>query len=379
MLTIEIRDKDLVRRAVLDDGDLGGALVTPRQNAPGVWQVTLPETVGGVVHEVCWWLRQEGAGVIVHDDARVLLSGPCESRKRTLSATVPEGEWTFTGVSDLRVLAHEQAWPDPSQPVTAQTTRTNDVRTGAAESLLHAYVAANLGPASQRPRLLLGADLGRGATRTEAPRYESLLELCQRIAGSEVCFDVVQDGAGLRFITWEPADLTRQVQLDIELGGLSRCEVEQKAPSVTRAIVLGGGEGTARVVRVVTTPASLAAEAIYGARTVVIDQRQTSDLAELEQAGLDAIAEGMATTSTEAIPSDDAGLVGVRPGDWVTVVLGDTPEMVQLGEIPHRVGDVLLVGATIGEPLSGDQAVTAALAKRLARAEAGLRRLEREV
>ncbi len=378
-VVVEVRDKDLVRRAVLSEHDLGGAQFVAARNAIGTWQLQIPGALPSGDHEAAWWLKQEGSGIVAQIGERTF-SGPCELRRRVVSAANPEGLWTFTGVTDMSVLAHETAFPDPSRVVTAQTTRANDTRTGVTETLLHAYVGANIGPASLRPRVTLGPDFARGVTRTEAPRFQNLLELCQQIAGTGMCFDIVQDGDELKFVTWAPEDRSTEIQFDIELGGLSRFEYGLEAPKVTRAIVLGGGEGTARIVREVTTPASVAAEAIYGRRTTVIDQRQTTDLTELDQAGLDAITEGMAVASSAAIPSDDLALENVRPGDLVSVVDGDDVMVLPLETLPVVVGDGVLSGGTVGDPIGDeDSAVVSALLRRQSQLGSRLSRLERGV
>lgn len=377
-VVVEVRDKDLVRRAVLSDTDLAGAEFVAARNDIGSWMVKLPGSLAGVSHDACWWLRQEGSGIVASFGGRTF-SGSCESRQRSVSAENPEGLWTFTGVTDIAVLAREFAFPDPARAATAQTTRANDTRTDEAESLLHTYVGANIGPGSLRARVTLGADLGRGSVRTESPRFTSLLELCQKIAGTELCFDIVQDGAALKFVTWVPADRSVEVSLDVDSGGLSRFEYQMDAPTVTRAIVLGAGEGTARKVRLVTLPTPLAAEAIYGARTVVIDQRQTDDDAELDQAGYDAINEGMAVTSSAAIPTDDL-LADVLPGDLVSVVDGDDVWKVPLETLPVVIGDGVYVGGTVGDPIGEDDtAVVAAMLRRQQKLGSRLARLERGV
>lgn len=377
-VVVEVRDKDLVRRAVLSDADLAGAEFVAARNGVGSWEVKLSGSLDGVEHEAAWWLRQEGSGIVAQLGSRTF-SGSCESRKRTVSAAQPEGLWTFSGVTDTAVLAREFAFPDPAWAATAQTTRANDTRTDEAETLLHAYVGANIGPGSLRARVTLGPDLARGPVRKESPRFDNLLELCQKIAGTDICFDIVQDGAALKFVTWAPADRSVEVSLDVDSGGLSRFEYQMEAPTVTRAIVLGGGEGTARKVRLVTLPSPMAVEAVYGARTVVIDQRQTTDNAELDQAGLDAITEGMAVTSSAAVPTDDL-LDDLLPGDLVSVVDGDDVWKVPLETLPVVIADGVLVGGTVGDPIGDDNsAVVAAMLRRQRQLGSRLARLERGV
>ncbi|WDS52122.1 minor tail protein [Microbacterium phage UtzChips] len=70
-LIVEVRDRDLIRRAQLTDGDLDSLVVVPRDNAVGSWQLTLPDTILNEQtgewepHAAARALRQEGAGLIV--------------------------------------------------------------------------------------------------------------------------------------------------------------------------------------------------------------------------------------------------------------------------------------------------------------------------
>lgn len=344
---VEIRDASLARVGLLGGQDLSELVITPTHNDVGTWSLSLPITVGGVPHEGALLLAADGAGIIVTLPDGSLFSGPVESRTREQSAEKPDGVWKFSGRSDMRVLADECAWPDPDN--LTSPSRANDTRTGPRETLIHAYVGAN----GARAGVSLGADGGRGSSITKSPRFDNLLTLCQEIASTEVCFDVVQVGDGLQLQTWVPADHTRDVQLDWETGALSSLKLETGAPKYTRAIVLGQDEGVLRQVTEVTTDQTAALEAVWGRRVLVKDQRQTDDVSEQVQAAKDDLLDeqNTATASSEATLADDLLLEGVRPGDWVSLVDGDTALSVQLATVPMGWSDGQVTGATVGAPV----------------------------
>lgn len=386
MTTVEIRDRTLARVGVLSEQDLTGVSFTLAHNAVGTFSIVLPEVIDGAAHEGVELLRAEGSGVVITLDDGSVFSGLVESRQSVHSVAKPEGEWTFTGRSDLRVLADEVAWPDPAS-LTAPTT-ANDVRTAARETLLHQYAAAN----GTRLGLTDGTDGARGDTITKSPRFDNLLTLLQDIASDQVCFDVVQDGEKLKFVTWVPADRTIEVQLDYATGALSSMTLKSAAPKFTRAIVLGQDEGTARQVVEVTNDQTTALEAAYGRRVTVVDQRQTDDITEQTQAGTDALTQAMASTSNEAVPSDDLVLGEARPGDWITLVDGSDTWAVQLETVPHAFTNGPIVGATVGPPIiatpdtddpvavaAANSAVNAVLAQRILALATRLDSLERKV
>lgn len=371
--SVGIRDVNLNIVGLLGGQDLSKLTVVPTHNDVGSWSLELPMTVNGEPHEGALLLAEDGAGIVVTFSDGSVFSGPVESRVREQSGSELDGKWTFTGRSDMRVLADECAWPDPAS-LTAPS-RANDTRTGTRETLIHDFVAANAGT---REGLGLGADLGRGSTVTKSPRFTNLLELCQDIAGTEICFDVVQVGTELQLQTWVPVDHTIDVQLDWETGALSSLKLQTSAPAYTRAIVLGQDEGVLRQVTEVTTDQTAALEAVWGRRVLVKDQRQTDDVAEQVANAKEELLDesNSAQASSEAVPAEDLLLDGVRPGDWVTVVDGDTPRSVQLMTVPVSWSNGQIVAATVGAPIA-DEDVAVQLAQTVRAQRKRLDQLER--
>ncbi|POH63962.1 hypothetical protein C3B59_10485 [Cryobacterium zongtaii] len=383
-ITVEVRGADLLRVGQLEGADLAGFVCVPRANTLGSWSLKLPDRVlddrgKSVPHELCWELRQPSAGLVVTGPNGEILSGPMTYAAQEQDAEDPEGTWTFEGVSDAKILAGALAYPDPSvaSPQASSQSRSNDVRTASGEALLRMFTAFNIcngalrspavtwAPAGRltgdRMRFQLeGESLDRGLTLTKSPRFQNLLELLQEIAvGSNLLFDVVQVGDGLRFRVTEPLDVSQEQRWDVDNNQLSRAKYGFTAPGCTHVIVAGQGEGTARTIIEVTTPASLIAAAVWGRSERFLDQRNTDDPAELEQAGLEILAaEGSAITALEVVPSADlANGYGTkwRMGSIVTVVVGDQEIQAPITEVPISItAEGLFIGATVGDATGFD-------------------------
>ncbi|WP_425836934.1 Gp37-like protein [Microbacterium sp. PA5] len=361
-LTVEVRAADLSRIGQIDEDYLPGALFVPRFRGVGAWQVTLPASVDGQEYTLATELAQEGAGIIVTGPGGVILSGPMTAAVKRVDTETLEGEWVISGISDLTAAEDALAYPQPSNVNPATQNVSNDVRSGARETLLHAYVNANIGPAAPVARrkagLVMGTNTGVGGSITQSPRFQNLLELLQQISiGSDLWFDIRQDDAQLRFVTGVCVDRTLDIRLDLDNQQLDSIENGIAAPTVTDVIVAGQGEGATRKI---ITRESATARAVWGRRIErFIDQRQTNETTELQEAGDAAIAEGGITIGAlKIVPSEDiAGTYGVSwsVGDWVTAVIGDVevPARVNAAAIAVRTEGVF-VGVTIGDDVATD-------------------------
>jgi hypothetical protein len=341
----------------------------PRVNTLGSWSIKLPNTVLNasgvrVPHALGAVLRTQGSGLIVTGPNGVVLTGPMTFASQESTSDAPDGVWTVEGVSDAVILARPTAFPEPSNSDPATQSVSNDVRSGLGEALMRAYVSANIGPTASVARkltdLTLSADGGLGVSLSKSPRFQNLLELTQEIAlGSGLLFDVVQVGAGRQFQVTAPQDVSASVRWDIANNQLSRSKYGYSAPGCTRVFVAGQGEGTDRTIVEVTTAASLLSEAIWGRIERFIDQRNTDDVAELTQAGLELLAaEGTTVTSLEVVPSSDlADGFGSTwfLGSWVTIVVNDTEVRAQIVEVPISITTAgVLVGAVVGDATGFD-------------------------
>lgn len=368
--SVEVRDSSLARVGQLSEKDLGdGIICVPRVNTLGSWSIKLPNTVLNafgvrIPHALCAVLRTQGSGVIVTGPNGYEFTGDMLYANWEATSADPDGQWSIEGVSDMVVMAGALAFPQPSNSDPSTQTVSNDVRTGLGEALMRAYVSANIGPTASTARkltdLTLAADGGLGISLSKSPRFQNLLELTQEIAvGSSLLFDVVQVGAGRQFQVTAPQDVSAEVRWDIANNQLSRSKYGYSAPGCTRVFVAGQGEGTARTIVEVTTPASLLSEAIWGRIERFIDQRNTNDIAELTQAGLEVLAkEGTTVTSLEVVPSTDmADGLGTTwfLGSWVTIVVNDQEVRAQVVETPISISSAgVLVGAVVGDATGFD-------------------------
>jgi hypothetical protein len=228
-------------------------------------------------------------------------------------------------------------------------------------------------------RLTLGTNGHRGATLTKAPRFQPLGALLDEIGtvadyptgtGRHLGFRVVQSGAALTFQTYATADNSAAVRFDVDNGTLASSKVATAAPTVTRTIVAGQGDGTARTMQEVVSTSSLTAETAWTRRIEqFVDQRQTNDPAQLTAAGNDALAQGgLSQFAMQITPADDTSWVfGVDYGlgDIVTVVVrnGGTNDLAATELSTMVTGWVLKAdasgkrfGALLGQPSAAQQA-----------------------
>ncbi|MEU3709014.1 siphovirus ReqiPepy6 Gp37-like family protein [Streptomyces catenulae] len=350
-------------------------------NNVGSWKLTLPTE-----HPLTEALRVPGAGLIITGPADVLMSGPVTSFEYAATPEDRRGSVVFDGVSDSVALLDMLAWPEPSNPdVTTQSAR-HDERTGPAETLMHAYVAANCGPAApaarRRAGLVMGPDRGRGPVVSKSARFPTLGELLTAIAVvADLGFRIVQRADSLVFETYQLADRTKEVRLDVLAGTLAGQRVSVSTPGATRVIVAGQGEQEGRTFVPVSSDASEDAEADWGRRIErFVDQRNTDDLDELAQAGNEVLAdEGHTSTTVQAVPVEDSAAefgVDWNLGDRVTVIAGGRELTAPVtGTVVKAGSDGFKTGALLGDPANLDPGT--ATAKRAQGTERRVSALER--
>lgn len=359
-LTIEVRDSALRRIGQLRPADLVGFTAVLRYNAVGSWKATLP-----VGHKLAEQLRQPGAGIIVSTEQGTLLSGPTTAVVTEQTTTDPNGTYTITGVDDSILLQDRLAYPTPSTAdVTAQTSAF-DVRSGLAEAVMKAYVNANIGPSAPLARRVAGltiqADAGLGTTVSGNARFETLQELMGSLADvSGLGFTIEQVGSGLQFQVYQPTDRSGLIRLDLENGRLTKSNYAIGQPLVTRTIVGGSGDNSARIFVERSNTASTSAEFSWGRRIEVFkDSGSTSDVAKLQQDGDELlIKDGKTQLSVSISPSDDQTMLFGKDwslGDKVTCVVGTTELAAVVTEVGLLISaDGVRLGATVGEPRSLD-------------------------
>lgn len=360
-LIVEVRDADLNRVGQILATDLVGFTGVLRFRKVGTWEIPLRYD-----NPLADALRAPGAGIIVTGPTGVLFSGPTQSATRSQSQDDPIGTWTIRGVTDEVVLGERLAYATPSTAdVTAQVDE-QDVRTGAASTVMYGYVDANIGPSAPTARkiaaLALATDTAVGSTVTGRARFENLGNLLTRLAQIDgLGFGIKQDGADLVFSVYEPTDRSATIRMDIDNNVLTKSEYTYTAPTATRAIVAGGGAGTTRAFAEVTTDDSETAETAWGRRIEVFkDQRQTTDSGELTQAGTEELADkGKTLEAISVSPSDDSTMaygIDWALGDKVSVVAGTTTITQVVTEVGISIQeDGVRIGATVGEPSVADE------------------------
>jgi hypothetical protein len=352
-ITVEVRDKNLVRRGVIRPEELDLEL-TDNFNNLGSWKLTLASE-----HPLCDTLRTPGSGVIVTGPDDVLMSGPMVKSEFSSTPTDPDGTVSFEGVSDTVCLADALAFPQPSNPDGASQTEAHDVRSGKVETVMHAYVNANIGPSAPAARrktgLIMGTDGARGPIINQSARFPVLGNLLTEIALlGKLGFRVVQRGANLVFETYAITDRTAFVRLDVRNGTLSGQKVDNAE--------------------------SIAAEADWGRRIEqFIDQRNTDDWTELQQAGDEALEDaGFTAINVQVVPMEDSQARFGKEwglGDSLVVIVDDQElKSVVTGYVMKANRDGFQLGALLGDATGFD--ANAALNKRVTNTETRLSNLE---
>lgn len=309
-------DKHLGMLGVLigRNSDAHSASFTAEYNGVGTGTVTLP-----IGHKLIPALATPGARLhyryVDHTDYPVLqLSGMIKADQAEVSLRT--GTVTFTMVSDEVLLKNTLGWPVPTAGLSAQTSEY-DTRTGPVDAICADLAVANLITRRALPCKIvpLFAD---GPTATIKARMHPL-------------WDVIKPALetahyGIRLWQWNPGDpepfflagqlagavLLLEVYKSVDrpyvnwtpLLGITSGTAAFTAPTVTRVVVGGGGEGTARVFQGYVDDAR---EAEWGPLGVVerfVDARDTSDAGVLAQRASEELTEGAGTTTLDVSTVD---------------------------------------------------------------------------
>ncbi len=364
-VTIEVLDRNLQRVGQILPEQWTDAKPILRLRAVGDWTMSLPVDLPATA-----LLAQPGAGILVTGPTGELFSGLVGKGSEKADQKDPVGTITFTGPDFNQVLADALAWPDPANGDETTQATAYDLRSGPAETVIRSLVDANIGPSAPASRrgwfaslLELDVDQQRGQTVTSSVRFDNLLDQAATLGKvGGIGFRVTVGEGHLLLTFFKPSDRSRQVRLDIANGNLDSYTSEVSAPTVTRAIVGGQGEGAARTFLQRTTPASLQAEDLWGRRIEQFkDERNTDNQGELAQAGDELLADGGATLQTLKLdPADDQTMQYQRDwdlGDYITAVTSQG----EITQIVTTVGLALgtsgvLVGAQVGDLDAADVA-----------------------
>lgn len=359
-LTVEVRDGSLERVGQILPADLVGFKASLRFNNVGSWEIELPAN-----HAMADALRQPSAGIVVTGLAGVLFSGPTTAATNSKTNDNPQGTWKIQGVTDSVILSERLAYPSPAIADVSAQTASNDIRTGQASTVILGYVDDNIGPNApverEIPGLAVMTDPLIGSTVYGSARFDVLGELISGLASiDQLGFDIRQTDGSLEFYIYQPVDRSGYIRMDVLNNTLSKAEYAYGNHSLSRAIVAGQGQGTDRQFLEITSTESIEAETVWGRRIeTFIDQRNTSDVNELTQAGVEALADGGTTlTSIDVIPANDLTMrfgIDWGLGDRVSVEVGDQEIQAIVTNVAISVeSDGVRVGATVGEPTGVD-------------------------
>lgn len=276
------------------------------------------------------------------------------------------GRITVPFSTDEAYVVERVSYPVPTQPATAQAASAVWTGAGNAEAVMRSLVDLNAGPgalaARRVPGLVLGALAGVGGNVSVSTRFQPLGEVLRTLAlaGGGLGWRVVQVGTTLEFQVFAPRDLSGTVRFSRGLGNLRKFRWQPKSPTCTVAIVGGQGQGTARTIR---ERVDAAAVARWRRIEKFIDQRNTNVLAELDQAGDEALADGAEQlgleTETVDTPRQAFG-VQFGLGDRATVELPTGVVLTDVVTSARLTGDAKAgyrVSSTVGtRPQSSDLA-----------------------
>lgn len=366
-ITVEVRSQALGRIGQVDMAEINDLKITKRFCNVGGWTMTLP-----VEYPMAQNLAQPGRGLIVTAQFRkngvltnrILMSGPVTSFSKKEDTDDIQGTYSFVGADDNIVLADALAFPEPGNSNPSTQSVSNDIRTGDAETIMLEYVKYNIGSAATTDRKVSGVTEApnehRGATVSGNARFDQLGKLIGDVAlAGGVGFDIVQTSTTDRtFSVYTPQDKSADIRMDIENDMLDSTDYGFGAPTGTRFIVAGQGEGTQRQIVQVNTTTT--AEEDWGRIVEVFkDRRDTADPDELLQEGQTGVDEnGKTITSLAVTPSDTVSMVYGRDwflGDIVGIVIDEDELTAIVTEAIISISeDGVRIGAKIGDPVGFD-------------------------
>jgi hypothetical protein len=342
--------------------------IVARFNEVGTYELELPADSAGADYLTS--ALQPRILVINENTGAVQRSGPVTRMERSSGA---DGELLRVyGVEDLVWLRRRIVHPQPGSAAPPYSTSEDDVRTGPASTVLAGYVDRNAGPtataARRVPGLTVATPAAFGGTVALSGRYQNLLEFVRTAAMAARIGVRVRD---LAFEVYQPAG---SAIFSAELGTLAGWRSTVEAPESNYVYVAGGGEGTARLI---AEYADAGTQLSWGRSEAFRDRRDTVDLAELAQAGAEALAEAARPPGVELDALDTGAQQYGRDwnvGDRATARIGDvtitdviTEATIQL--LPNQ--------APVVTPIIGAAGVSLDQWRQLSLANRRIRQLER--
>lgn len=375
---VTIRDASFTEIEPIPSGALGKLEYELTANDAASWSLTVPAD-----SRACSLLQRDNMGIVVRvfdpttkTADRVALSGDVLNYDIGEGA---DGKAVFQGFDDTLLLKQSLAYPsnaDVGVNVATQLSSAYDTFTGTPEEAIIRVIANNIGMNAtsrrQYPWLATPQLAGIGASKkyTMAPRFSTLLEECQKAAtAGGLCFRLVQQAPGIVGLElWVPQQRV-QAQFKIDNGTLQDAQLVASARKVTEVIVGGGGEAAARVFTRVT-----ASDASRWHRRIETfkDQRQTSTVTELTQAGQGDIDENAPKLGASMVLGTAPGVVygeDINVGDVVSARIRGVDVQDVLQSIKVTDTGVLEIVPTVGMQQQGTDTTATAIRLRVANLE----------
>ncbi len=374
---VYVRDASGAR--IGEANELGMFTLTDRHNGLGTWEMRLPWS-----HPARALLWQPGHGIEVERTTEVdgeattvvLASGPLRSARRDSDGIADTA--TLYGATDVLWIARRRAHPQPASSAPPYSSQAYDVRTGAAETVLKAYVDVHAGPGAivQRrvPGLTIAADAARGSTVTASARWQPLAELAAGIA--------TRGGLGVRCVglevdVYEPTDRSGDgIEFSEERGNLGPFTYTLRSPEATYVYAGGSGTGTSRTIVEGQDPAAAIG---WGRSETFIDRRDTATTADIDGSIAETLATSAATSALAADVIDTPTCfygVHYELGDLVGIDVDGTVVARPVSELTVSI----TAAGTVVRPFVGEAALapgTFTLLRRLAAVEADVADLQR--
>ncbi|MFF3558977.1 siphovirus ReqiPepy6 Gp37-like family protein [Streptomyces sp. NPDC002574] len=357
-VTVQVRDQSLNLLGVVSD--FTSLTLKPRFNDVGTFVLSIAADSAKAA------LLLPGNGLVIRRGSKVLMSGPI--REPNWDSGQGRGTLTVNGVDDMALLAGTACWPKPTAAANAQTDPVYKISAVVAETAMRALVNLNIGPGAQAARkisnLTLASDGLHGPTITkQVNQFDNLLTVLQDIGKTAgLGFRIVQVGSNLQFQVYEPADLSATAKFSFALGNLTSASYSVTAPTCTKAIVVAGGETTARVVKDYTRadPAFPGPWIEQFVDKTDVDSTVADRDAQMDQAADEALTAGAAQVALSITPIDTPFLQFGRDytvGDKVSCQVRDDflSDVVREVEIGFSAQDGYVAKAAIGSPDATDK------------------------
>ena len=291
-------------------------------------------------------LLEPGARVLVFREEEYQLGGWVQLGAGTFAVA---GQITFSVSDDFQVLFDWLGWPKPGEALTGQTVEYRTV-TGPAETVVKTLVRENavrLGfPLTTAP------DQGRGAKITATFRFHPLYDrLFPAVDLAGIGVTVRQIGNGLVLDCYEPRTYKHELTPGdaTVVGGT----YSLKAPSATRVVVGGQGEG---VLREFKGYPDLARESAWGRVIEVFRDARDSEQGDVyAERAAESLAEGAPMSALSLVLAETKhfqyGGAGLHRGDKVTAVVNGIRVTDTLREVQLSFGG----DGDVATPIIGDR------------------------